>query len=354
MSPILWSTAKSGKRADTRTHSHFRMALRWGIACAGQICHDFATAVATLPPGEHELVAVAARDLQRAEAFARLHHIPLAYASYESLAANKDIEVVYVGSVCTSHYDMVRMFLVAGKHVLCEKPLTLSCRQTAELVELARSKGRFFMEAVWSRFFPAYEYVRQELAAGTIGDVVQVNANMTIHFPEGSRVRDKAVGGGTILDFGVYVLQLVLMVMGPLAPEAVRAVGHVNATGCDDATAVVLKYPGGRTAMVGTSALADMNNDAVIWGTKGSIRIIDPFWCPTKVVVGNVTKEFPLPRGAHPYFNRNSSGLRYEADDVRRCIQQGLLESPKMTHQESITIAKIQEEVQKQIGVSVD
>jgi len=190
------------------------MALRWGIACAGQICHDFVTAMATLPPGEHQVVAVAARDKQRAKDFAKLHKIPVAYGSYEELATNKDVEIVYVGSVCTSHYEMVKLYLNHGKHVLCEKPLTLSLRETKELVELSRSKKRFFMEAVWSRFFPVYDYVRRKLEAGTIGDVVQLNANMTIHFPEGSRVRNKEVGGGTILDFGVYVLQLVLMVFG--------------------------------------------------------------------------------------------------------------------------------------------
>jgi len=134
-------------------------------------------------------------------------------------------------------------------------------------------------------------------------------------------------------------------------PTEVKAVGHVNATGCDDCTAIVLKYPGSKMAMVSTSALADMNNDAVIWGTKGSIRIVDPFWCPTKVVCNNVTKEFPLPQGAHRYFNRNSSGLRFEASEVKRCIQEGLLECPKMTHEDSITIAAIQDEVQKQLGV---
>ncbi|XP_034254346.1 trans-1,2-dihydrobenzene-1,2-diol dehydrogenase-like [Thrips palmi] len=329
------------------------MALRWGVACAGQICHDFLTAMGTLPAGDHQVVAVAARDMQRAKDFAALHKIPVAYASYEELAANKDVEIVYIGSVCTNHYEMATMFLQHGKHVLCEKPLTLSSRDTIALVELAKSKRRFFMEAVWSRFFPAYEYIREQLASGAIGDIVQVNANMTIHFPEGSRVRTKSQGGGTVLDFGVYVLQLVLMVFGPRMPLEVRAVGHVNNTGCDDATAVVLKYPGNRTAMVGTSALADMNNDAVIWGTKGFIKIVDPFWCPTKVVSGNETKEFPLPPGAHPYFNRNSSGLRFEADEVKRCIRQGLLECPKMMHEESITIAKIQDEIRKQIGVSI-
>lgn len=328
------------------------MALRWGIACTGQVCHDFLTALATLPPGEHEVVAVAGRDPQRTKDFAKLHKIPEAYGSYEQLATNRDIEIVYIGSVCTEHYKMAKMYLNHGKNVLCEKPLTLTVRESEELIQLARSKKVFFMEAIWSRFFPVYEYVRQELESGTIGDVVQINANMTILQEEGSRIRNKDLGGGTILDFGVYVLQLVVMVLGSRMPEAIAAVGHLNETGCDDATAIALKYPGGKTAVLGTSALADMNNDAFIWGTKGCIRIIDPFWCPTKVVCGNVTKEFPLPPGAHPYFNRNSSGFRYEANEVKRCIRQGLLECPKMTHAESITIAKIQEEVQRQIGVT--
>ncbi|PNF41390.1 hypothetical protein B7P43_G14417 [Cryptotermes secundus] len=156
------------------------MATRWGIASAGKISHDFVTALGTLPPDEHHVVAVAAQELDRAKAFATEHNIPIAYGSYEELAKNPDVEVVYIGAINTLHLDIGKLMLSNGKHVLCEKPLTVNLKQTKELINLAKEKQLFLMEAVWSRCFPAYDALKKELEAGTLGEVLQVIASFGV------------------------------------------------------------------------------------------------------------------------------------------------------------------------------
>ncbi|KAJ1525628.1 hypothetical protein ONE63_008846 [Megalurothrips usitatus] len=327
------------------------MTTNWGIASAGLISHDFATAVATLPSNEHKLVAVAARDLTRAKEFAARHNIPHAHSSYEDLAKNPDVDVVYVGVINTQHFQVSKLMLEHGKHVLCEKPLCMNQKETAEILKLAKEKKLFFMEAIWSRFFPSYDLVRQELSNGTIGEVVQLQVNFGV-FIDAARVKQKDLGGGTILDLGVYVLQLAVMVFGSKLPLTVKAVGNLNADGVDDNAAIVMTYPGSKTAVLSTSSLATMSNDAIIYGTKGNIKIKDPFWCPTVVSCGDKTSEFILPPAAHPFNFTNSCGLRYEAAEVRRCINEGLYESPKMSHADSLVISQLEDTVRAQIGVT--
>ncbi|XP_026272057.1 trans-1,2-dihydrobenzene-1,2-diol dehydrogenase [Frankliniella occidentalis] len=326
------------------------MATKWGIASAGLISHDFATAVATLPANEHKLVAIAARDAARAKDFAARHNIPHIHSSYDELAKNPDVDVVYVGTINPFHYEVSKLMLEHGKHVLCEKPLCMNQKDTIELLKIAKEKKLFFMEAIWSRFFPAYEQVRRELSAGAIGEIIQLNAEFGVHI-EAARVKQKDLGGGTILDLGVYVLQLAVMIFGPKMPLSVKAVGHLNSDGVDDNAAIVLTYPGSKTACLSTSSLTNMENNAVIYGTKGSIKICQPFWCSTSVISGDKTSEFVLPAAAQPFNFTNSCGLRYEAAEVRRCINEGLYESPKMTHEESLVISKLQDEIRAQIGV---
>ena len=151
------------------------MATRWGIASTGNISHDFTNAVVgVLPAEEHQVVAVAARKLEDAQRFADKHGIDKAYGDYAALATDPDVQVVYVGSIHPQHLALARMYLEAGKHVLCEKPLCMNLRETEELVELARRKKLFLMEAIWSRCLPSYQALREEIAAGSIGDIKQV------------------------------------------------------------------------------------------------------------------------------------------------------------------------------------
>lgn len=147
------------------------MALKWGIATAGLISHDFVVALEGLPKGSHEVIAVAASNLQKAQKFAKDHGIPKAYEGYEKLGKDKTVEVVYVGIINPEHYEMVLMYLEAGKHVLCEKPFAMNEKQAKKMIELARKKKLFLMEAVWSRCFPVYKELRKCIDRGDIGEV---------------------------------------------------------------------------------------------------------------------------------------------------------------------------------------
>lgn len=151
------------------------MALKWGIASAALICHDFVNAMATLNPGEHEIVAIGARTSDRAEEFAKRFGIPKAYGSYLELAQDPNVEIAYVAMLNREHFDVAMMMLQHGKHVLCEKPMCMNEQQSKKLIEFAEQKNLFLMEAIWSRFFPSYQYIRHQIENGKLGDILTVD-----------------------------------------------------------------------------------------------------------------------------------------------------------------------------------
>lgn len=328
------------------------MATRWGIASAGRISHDFTNSiVGVLPSEDHKVVAVAARRLEDAQKFAEKHGIDKAYGDYSCLATDPNIDVVYVGSIHPQHLALAKQFLQAGKHVLCEKPLCMNVKETVELVELARSKKVFLMEAIWSRCIPSYEALRQELAAATIGDVKQVLCTFGAVI-EVDRLHKKELGGGSILDLGVYTVQLAQLVYGGDQPR-VTASGHLGKEGCDESASISLTYSGGRTATLVTHSRVNLPNEAVIIGTKGTMKLSAPMWTATELVFPDGTKKtFPVPEGSKHDFNfLNSANFAHEAEHVRQCISAGRTESNLLSLDETLTIAKIMEEARRQIGV---
>lgn len=326
------------------------MATRWGIASAGKISHDFVTAMASLPKEQHQVIGVAARDLSRAQAFAKLHGIKNAYNDYAELAKNNDIEVVYIGTLNPQHFEIAKLMLNHGKHVLCEKPLTMNLKQTTELIQLAKTKNLFLMEAVWSRFFPVYDAIRKEIASGSLGEIYQVIVSFGFRMPDVERLKIKNLGGGTILDLGVYGLQFACMVFNNEMPHTIKASGCLNEEGVDVSTSTTLQYKGNRTATIVTHSLADMPNEAYIIGTKGTIHV-PSFWCPPKANFPNCILHKPLPEAKHTLNFINSTGLSYEATAVRTCLQKGMIEHPNMSHATSILLATLEDELRKQIGV---
>ncbi|XP_032677284.1 trans-1,2-dihydrobenzene-1,2-diol dehydrogenase-like [Odontomachus brunneus] len=329
------------------------MATRWGIVSAGKISHDFVTAMSSLPSDEHVVVAVAARDLSRAEAFAKEHNIQKAYSDYEQLAKDKDIEIVYIGTIHIQHYDLAMMMMSEGKHVLCEKPLTMSLADTTKLISYAKSKNLFLMEGVWSRCFPIYDIIKKKLAEDHIGDIRHVIASFGFDLSDVDRLNKKKLGGGTVLDLGVYCLQFASLVFNNEMPESIKVSGILNEDGVDVYVTASLYYKEQRTATIMTSGLANLPNNGYICGTKNMIEV-PSLWCPTKITIGGITIEKPLPQipNKDAKFNFvNSAGLAYEASEARACIQKGLIESPKMTHDTSLLLAKLEEEIIKAIGV---
>jgi len=324
--------------------------LRWGIASAGLICHDFVNAIGTHPQGEHEVVAVAARKLEDAQKFASKHSIAKAYGSYKELSQDSSVDVVYIGTINTTHLELAKMFITAGKNVLCEKPMVMNVRETEELVSLARRSGVFLMEACWSRCLPSYEAIREILASGELGEVKQVEASFGQKI-EAPRLHSKELGGGTVYDLGIYTIQFAQLVFGPEMPRVVAG-GHLGPGGCEESSSTTLIYSGGRTATITTHSRVDLPCEARIHGTAGSLFVPFPFWTADKVVTPSKSLEFPLPKGAaHDYNFTNSANMAFESGHVRQCILGGLKESPLVSLDESITFAKIIEETRKQIGV---
>ncbi|XP_058485899.1 trans-1,2-dihydrobenzene-1,2-diol dehydrogenase-like [Solea solea] len=327
------------------------MATRWGLCGAGKISHDFSVAMKTLPPGDHQIAVIASRSLESAKEFARKHGIPKAYGSYEELAKDPDIDVVYLGVLHTEHWRVGLLFLNAGKNVLCEKPFAMNSRQVKELVAAAKKNKVFLMEAIWSRCFPVHAEVRRLLGEEAVGEVKLVKADFgspQLHIPRSVK---KELGGGALLDIGVYCLQFVLMAFNGERPESIQATGVLLDSGVDESIVVVMTFSRNRIAFCSFSIAARLPNDAVISGTEGLIKVLGPMHCPTTLVVKDVETEYPLPEPCLPLNFTNSTGLRYEAEEVRQCLLQGLKESPRMPLGESVLLTEIMDEIRKQVGV---
>lgn len=327
------------------------MALRWGIVSAGLIASDFTSVLRSLPLSEHQVVAVAARDLKRAEEFAQKYNIPKAYGSYEELAKDPNVEVAYIATQHPQHKPVVLLCLAAGKAVLCEKPMGVNAAEVREMVATARSQGVFLMEAIWSRFFPAMEALRDVLVRGTIGDLRVARAEFGTDLRSVPRATDWNQAGGSLLDLGIYCVQFLSMVFGAQKPEKISAVGRIHETGVDDTVSVLLQYPGGAHGSFTCSISSNLTNTAYVNGTKGMAQILKS-WCPTELVVNGERKEFPPPALGKEYNFLNGSCLLYEANHIRECLRKGLKESPVVPLAESELLAEILEEVRKAIGVT--
>lgn len=326
------------------------MALRWGIASAGKISHDFAVAISTLPGSDHKIVAVAARQKDRAEEFAKKHEIPNAFGSYKEMAEFADVDVIYVGSLNPQHLEIAALYLEHGKHVLCEKPLCMNYKQSKQLIDLAESKNLFLMEGIWSRFFPAYQYLRQQIKNGVLGEIKEVNVAFGFDLSHVDRLTKKDLGGGVVLDLGVYAIQASQWGFQD-TPQKVIAKGELNEDGVDKYVEAELQYSGGRVGKLVFGAKEELANKAVFKGTKGEITI-PLFWCPISLIdVDGQVKEWPLPKGRYATNYARSEGFRYEAEAVRQSILKGEIENENVTHNESLTIAKVQDDIRKQIGV---
>lgn len=233
--------------------------------------------------------------------------------------------MVYIGVLHTDHLRLGKLVLDNGKHLLCEKPLCMNLKETKELVEYARKKKLFMMEAIWGRFFPAYYKLREELSKGTIGEVMQVRVELGRAYPEDNWRRDKKVGGGTVLDMGTYTTQFTTMCFSGLKPLKVVASGQLNKSGADDSSSATIIFPNGKTGSTITHSKVDLPSEALVVGTKGSMKLHFPFWAADKLETLEGIQEFPLPKTEQKLNFWNSAGLAYQCLEVRRCIKEGNL-----------------------------
>lgn len=242
------------------------------------------------------------------------------------------------------------MMLNHGKHVLCEKPLCMNEKQVRKLTQHAQNKNLFLMEAVWSRFFPVYHYVEKLLKTNDLGEIKEVDVSFGFELTS-DRVQKKSLGGGTILDLGIYTIQFSQFVFKE-SPIKIIASGSLNEEGVDVEMNAKLYYSNNRIANIHTSSVRNLKNSAIIKGTHGEI-IIPDFWCPTSLIEINGKEKhlefYSDPNGKYNY--QNSEGLRFQAQAARECIKNRLIGSSRMSHTESLLIARIEDEIRKQINV---
>ena len=336
--------------------------LRWGIIGAGLISHDFVLALRTLSSDKHSVVAVCETFSEAdADSFAKRHGVPKVYTALEDFLADDQVNVVYIGTIHITHHQVAMKVLSAKKPTLCEKPMSTNVEFTKEMISKAREKGVFFMEATWMRFFPAVAELRRMIANDDLGDIKFVRANFSFRRPpfrSKGRLTDPQLGGGAVLDVGVYTISLATMIFQGERPEKIYAQGTLLPTGVDDLAVITLTYAGGRIAQLSCSISYDVSCDAVICGMKNELRLPHPFWCSTQLETPKgvydkpiVSKEYPLPEPSMPGNYPNCTGMRYEAEEVYDCLMKGQLESSVMPLDQTIVVAEIAQEVLKQIGV---
>lgn len=318
---------------------------RFGVVGTGGIARAMTRDIALLP--DVEVVAVGSRTADSAERFAADHAVPQAHPSYEALVADPDVDVVYVATPHPGHHDAALMAIEAGKAVLVEKPFTMDARQAQSLVRAARERGTFLMEAMWARFLPHMVRVREVVASGELGEIVTVTADhgQWFAFDPHHRLFDPELGGGALLDLGVYVVSFASMVLGE--PSFVTARSTPTTTRVDAQTSMVLDHPSGAQAVLSTTLRAKSPCRATVVGTEGRIEIDTTFYAPTTFTV--------VPREGEPWRYdepHQGHGLRHEAAEVARCLAEGLTESPVMPLDETVAILRTMDEVRRQIGLT--
>ncbi|KRE77285.1 Gfo/Idh/MocA family protein [Arthrobacter sp. Soil763] len=347
--PIARPWLSSQPDQDPRTATGTR--LRWGVIATGAIAAAVTRDLELLP--DAQLYAVSSRTQAAADAFAADYGFSRAYgdldgdAGYERLLADDAVDVVYVATPHAQHHAIARAALLAGKHVLCEKALTVNAREAADLVALARDKGLFLMEAMWSRFLPSMQRAFEIAASGELGEVKWVGADLGFPAPYSptSRLWAPKDGGGALLDITIYPLLWALGTLG--FPQTVSATGSINDDGVDAQNALTLGYHHGAQAQLTSSLLAHGPRIATVAGSAGFLQSVGSINNPKELVV---RIGFDEPRTEQ--FSVVGRGYCYELREVTRCIQQGLTESPVMPLEASLDTMRLFDGVRAQLGVS--
>jgi predicted dehydrogenase len=321
-------------------------ALGWGIIGPGRIASAFAESLAAHT--RQRIVAVGSRSIDTALNFAKRFEGCDALRSYEELVKHPAVDIVYVSTPHSFHHQCVMLALEAGKHVLVEKPFAINAQQATEMAQTAQQKGLFLMEAMWPRFLPAFDSVRQILSEGILGEITGVVADLGEYFrPDPAhRLFSPDLAGGALSDLGVYLVSLSSFLVG--TPSHVTAVGQFTSTGVDAQVCAILENRRGALSTLFTTLAAPTPTGAFIAGTEGVLRFDSPFYVPGRITVTSLdrsterTREFDVRTPA--------AGLCYEAAEAARRIAQGSTESPYLPLQESVAILETLDRIREQLA----
>jgi dihydrodiol dehydrogenase / D-xylose 1-dehydrogenase (NADP) len=326
--------------------------IRWGIISTGWIADRFVTGLSVVE--DAEAVAIGSRTQASADSFADKWHIPHRHGSYKALVNDPDVDVVYIGTPHPFHYENTLLCLNAGKHVLVEKPFAMNAHQAKEMIRLAQDKGLLLMEAMWTRYLPAMVQVRQWLAEGAIGNVELVRASFSFKgdFPPTHRLLNPQLGGGALLDAGIYPISLAYMVLG--SPQTINSTACFGETGIDIWSAYMLGYDNGKTALLSSGVQLSVPVEAEIIGTKGYIKIHEPWLNPRVVTLAQAAPDV----GGNVFNTQTAhvptveNGYNYEAVEVGKCLRAGKLESAVMPLDETLDIMTTLDTIRGQWGLT--
>lgn len=360
--------------------------IRWGILGTGFTAGEFAQGLQSLP--DARLYAVSSRTFSNAQTFAQRFKVPKAYGSYEELVNDPAVDVVYVATPNDRHKADCLLSLNADKPVLCEKPFTINAQEAREVINLARQKQLFCMEAMWMRCMPLIQNVQELVKSGAIGEVCTLTAEFgyPAAFDPKSRFFNREAGGGALLDRGIYLLSLAFYLLGK--PSQIVSQPTIGKSGVDEQSAILLRYPQGQLAILLANLRTYASNEATITGTRGKIQIHAPFYKPHQITLTKFPEvaPAPLPSGASSpglkkkvtsyiqsnavlrrlYFQFGDSlrsiirpssttvepyignGYNYEAAEVMQCLRKGVLESPIMPLDETLSLMETMDEIRRE------
>jgi predicted dehydrogenase len=327
--------------------------IKWGILGLGNIAKKFAADLALVEGAE--LLAVGSRNIEKAKEFAKEFSATRAYGSYEELAADPDIDVIYIATPHSHHHDNVMLCLDHSKAILCEKAFAVNTAQAKEMINKAREKKIFLMEALWTKFLPHHRRFMELLSDGIVGDIksVLINFGFRPKAPVPARLFDLKLAGGTILDIGIYNVFTAMSVLGK--PDNIEASMTPSSTGIDEQCAVLFKYNNGAMAQLFSSFSSDLPTEAEINGTKGRIKLTTRFYAPESTIEFYPGRPDTLQKIEYKKEDKGF-GYQYEARHVVECLQKGLTESPVISLNETIERMEILDEIRKKAGIkySVD
>ena len=326
--------------------------IRWGILACGKIAKKFAADLKSVEDGE--LIAVASRDIERAKQFAADFPAKYVFGSYEELVNCDEVDAIYVASPHSHHHEHTLLCLNHGKAVLCEKAFAINEQQAKEMIDLARTKKVFLMEALWTRFLPHYLKVRDMIAEGKLGELKGVLANFGFKPPEpvSPRLFEPALGGGSLLDIGIYPVFLAQSILG--VPDSITAKMDPAHTGVDEQCSIVFHYKNGMTANLFSTLASNLETDADIFGTKGRIRLTNRFYEPSATI--QYYPDIITSRTIMPIEKEAGWGYQHEIRHVNECLQKGLTESPVWSLDETLSLMQTLDAIREAMGLrySVD
>ena len=318
---------------------------RWGILGAGKIADKFCEALGYTEGSE--VYAVASRNADNAKMYAAKHKAAKWYSNYNDLIQDENVDIIYIATPHAFHYEQTILCLQNNKAVLCEKPMSLTIQQTTEMIEVAAKNNLFLMEAMWTGCMPFIEKIVSLIKEDAIGLPQYIAADFGFTAPNdpGSRLFNKALGGGSVLDIGIYPIFLTALIFGE--PSVIKTVSTLTATGVDAYASVIMQYAGGQTAHVLSAINFNTAVEAEIIGTKGRIKISNPWFKATELTLilnDGTTEKFSMPHAGN--------GFEHEIKEVMYCLDNGLLQSNKVPHQLTLSVSKIMDEILRQAGVA--